>query len=176
MTIIRKGTIDDIPRITEIYDSILEQEEQGIVTIGWIRGIYPTRQTAIDALNADELFVMLQDERVIESARINQVQMPSYKEAAWEHPNAPEDQIMVLHVLVVDPNVKGKGYGTRFVEFYEQYALENNCPYLRIDTNARNQVARRLYSRLGYKEVGIVPCVFNGIPDVKLVCLEKTLI
>ena len=23
------------------------------------------------------------------------------------------------------------------------------------------------------EEVGIVPCVFNGIPDVQLVCLEK---
>lgn len=26
---------------------------------------------------------------------------------------------------------------------------------------------------LGYEEVGIVPCVFNGIPNVQLVCLEK---
>ena len=24
-----------------------------------------------------------------------------------------------------------------------------------------------------HEEVGIVPCVFNGIPDVQLVCLEK---
>lgn len=33
--------------------------------------------------------------------------------------------------------------------------------------------ARRLYARLGYKEVGIVDCTFNGIAGVKLVCLEK---
>jgi len=32
-----------------------------------------------------------------------------------------------------------------------------------------------LYKRLGYREAGIVPCVFNGIPDVMLVCLEKKL-
>ena len=32
-----------------------------------------------------------------------------------------------------------------------------------------------LYKKLGYKEVSIVPCVFNGIPDVNLVCLEKHL-
>lgn len=44
-----------------------------------------------------------------------------------------------------------------------------------MDTNARNAAARRLYAGLGYWEAGIVPCVFNGIPDVQLVCLEKYL-
>lgn len=42
-----------------------------------------------------------------------------------------------------------------------------------MDTNAKNTAARRLYARLGYKEVGIVDCTFNGIAGVKLVCLEK---
>ena len=30
-----------------------------------------------------------------------------------------------------------------------------------------------LYNHIHDEEVGIVPCVFNGIPDVQLVCLEK---
>lgn len=77
MSIIRKATIDDISDIARIYDSILEQEEQGIVTTGWIKGIYPTRQTALTALEADDLFVMLQDGKVVASARINQTQMPA---------------------------------------------------------------------------------------------------
>ena len=44
-----------------------------------------------------------------------------------------------------------------------------------MDTNARNKTARKLYAGLGYWEAGIMPCVFNGIPDVQLVCLEKKL-
>ena len=52
---------------------------------------------------------------------------------------------------------------------------ENGCPYLRMDTNARNKTARKLYAGLGYWEAGIMPCVFNGIPGVQLVCLEKKL-
>lgn len=39
----------------------------------------------------------------------------------------------------------------------------------------RNAVARGLYKKLGYKEIGIVPTEFNGIPDVQLVLLEKHL-
>ena len=59
---------------------------------------------------------------------------------------------MVLHTLVVDPLRAGKGCGTRFVRFYEDYALERGCPYLRMDTNARNAAARRLYAHLGYRD------------------------
>ena len=32
-----------------------------------------------------------------------------------------------------------------------------------------------MYKKLGYKEIGIVPTVFNGIPDVMLVMLEKSI-
>lgn len=32
-----------------------------------------------------------------------------------------------------------------------------------------------MYASLGYKEVGIVPVVFNGIDGVNLVLLEKEL-
>ena len=44
-----------------------------------------------------------------------------------------------------------------------------------MDTNARNRAARQLYAKLGYKEIGIVPTVFNDIPGVQLVLLEKHL-
>lgn len=79
----------------------------------------------------------------------------------------------MLHTLVVDPERGGHGYGTAFVKFYEEYARENHCPYLRMDTNALNTPARRLYNHLGYEECDIVPCSFNGIDGVNLVCLEK---
>ena len=39
---------------------------------------------------------------------------------------------------------------------------------------ALNTRARNLYQRLGYEEIGIVESNFNGIPNVRLVCLEKT--
>lgn len=85
----------------------------------------------------------------------------------------PDDEVMVFHTLVVSPAVKGRGFGTEFVAFYEKYALEHGCRYLRMDTNEKNKAARSLYRRLGYDEVSIVPTTFNGIPDVNLVCLEK---
>ena len=118
----------DVPAVAGIYDRILLKEEAGQVTIGWLRGVYPTEQTARAALAADDLFVMEADGVICATARINQVQVPEYRNADWRYADVPENEIMVLHTLVVDPLMRGRhGYGKAFVSFYEQYAKEHDC-------------------------------------------------
>jgi len=172
--LIRKAQPGDIPGVTSIYEHIHDEEEAGRVVIGWNRKIYPTEHTALEAFYKEELFVLEDHGCIVATAKINQEQVPEYANVSWEY-DAPDEEIMVLHTLVVDPFKARKGYGKQFIEFYEQYALENECKYLRIDTNERNARARQMYAKLGYKEVGIVDCTFNGIEGVHLVCLEKYL-
>ena len=171
----RKARETDIPAIAGIYDRILAKEEAGQATIGWARGVYPTESFANKALAAGDLFVLENGGKICATARINQVQVPEYRNADWRYADVPENEIMVLHTLVVDPQIAGHGYGRAFVAFYEQYAKKHGCPYLRMDTNAINTAARRFYAKLGFRESGIVGCTFNGIPGVRLVCLEKKL-
>lgn len=171
---IRKAQAGEIDKIELIYKHIHDEEERGAATIGWIRNVYPVRRTAEDALNREDLFVLIDEEQIVATAIINQIQVPEYVNAAWKYA-ADDNEVMVLHTLVVDPTEKKKGYGKAFVAFYEEYAKQHNCNELRMDTNARNERARQMYRKLGYEEVGIVECVFNGIPDVQLVCLEKHL-
>lgn len=170
----RKANMNDIDRISEIYDEIHLEEENGKTTIGWVRDIYPTRKTAEDAIFRGDMFVEEVNEQIVATAIINQEQGSEYSGVSWNY-DVTENQVMVLHTLVVSPGVKGKGYGSKFVDFYEKYALECGCYHLRMDTNERNLNARTLYKKLGYKEVAIVPCVFNGIEGIKLVFLEKKL-
>lgn len=172
--IFRKATTEDIPAIADIYDDIHTEEEAGRTSVGWIRGVYPTGKTAEAALLRGDLFVAEDNGIIVGTAIINQQQVDVYAGAGWEFP-AQESQVMVLHTLVISPRVFGKGYGKAFVKFYEAHALSQGCPYLRMDTNARNTRARAMYKKLGYREIGIVPCVFNGIEGVQLVLLEKRL-
>ena len=171
---IRKAQEKDLDQIEAIYDRIHDCEESGEVSIGWIRDVYPVRKTAEDSLARGDLFVMEEEGRIVASAIINRIEVPDYAYAKWKYETSP-DEIMVLHTLTVDPLCKRKGCGKAFVSFYEQYALDHGCSELRMDTNAINTRARKMYEKLGYEEVDIVPCVFNGIPDVQLVCLEKNL-
>ena len=168
----RKATINDLEEITALYMAVHTEEEAGRMSTGWIRSVYPTRQTVESALKADDLFTEVVDGKIVAVGRINQEQVDVYKDVNWEF-EVSDKQIMVLHTLAVHPEEQGKGYASAFCDFYEKYALEQGCNYLRIDTNEKNKNARRLYKKLGYKEVGIVPCIFNGIEGVPLVCLEK---
>lgn len=174
MNTIRKATPKDVDAVALIFEHIIKEEEEGKCVIGWKRGIYPTRNTAAATLEQEDLFVMEEDGAVVAAMRLNKEQVPEYQNCRWKYP-ADDDQVMVMHTLVVEPSAKKRGCGRKMVEFYEKYAQENNCPYLRIDTNAVNVRARALYKKLGYEEIGITPCAFNGIPGVNLVCIEKKL-
>ena len=120
------------------------------------------------------MFVEEIDGVIVASARINRIQVAEYSNVKWKYP-ASDGEVMVLHTLAVSPKVRRSGYGTKFVEFYEKYALQNDCHYLRMDTWENNAIARSLYKKLGYDEVGIVNSNFNGIENFRLVCLEKML-
>ena len=171
-TKIRKATKADFDTILEIYHKIHTEEENGRATTGWIRGIYPEAQTINDALARDDLFIAETDGKITVSAILNQLQVDVYAGAAWQFP-AHDNQVMVMHTLVVDPDQKGKGLGKTMETFYENYALQNGCHFLRIDTNVKNISARNFYKKLGFKEIGLAPCTFNGLEGIDLVLLEK---
>lgn len=172
--IIRKATENDIDLVEKVYNDIHTAEEKGERTTGWIRGIYPTRITAQTALKRDDLFVLEADGEICGTAIINKIQVDVYSEGSWKY-DVSEEKVCVLHTLVISPNKSGRGYGRALLKFYEQYARENGCVELRIDTNEKNTTARAMYKKHGYTEIGIVPTVFNGIPGVNLVLLEKYL-
>ena len=170
----RKATSNDIDAVEKIYEEIHAAEARGEFTTGWLKGVYPVRATAISALERDDLFVMEDEGEIRGAAVINQIQVDVYEGAPWKF-EAADSEVCVIHALVISPRFKGKGYGRAFVSFYEEYAKENGMPELRIDTNLTNLAARGLYGSMGYEEIAVVDTVFNGIPGIKLVCLEKHL-
>ena len=170
----RRGVPSDVDAIAGIYERIHDEEESGQRVIGWQRGIYPTRQTAQKAIALGDMFVAEIDGEIVAAGRINREQVDVYGAARWQYP-APDHQVMVLHTLVVAPKAEGQGIASEFVAFYERVALENGCTCLRIDTNEKNIRARALYQKLGFREADVIPCEFNGIPGVRLVCIEKKL-
>lgn len=134
---IREARPVDLDAIEKIYDNIHASEESGRVKIGWISGVYPVRATAEEAIRRRDMFVFEEDGIIKAAAIINKTQVDVYKGANWSF-EAGDDEVCVLHTLVVDPNCSGRGVGSRFVEFYEKYALSRHCTVLRIDTNAIN--------------------------------------
>lgn len=171
---IRKAISSDCAAVAAIYEEIHTEEEAGRAGIGWVRGVYPTADTAKAALDRDDLFVMTDGGEVTGAAIINQSQCDGYETGAWQYP-ADEEEVMVLHTLVISPRAARRGCGRAFVAYYEAFAKNAGCRYLRLDTNEKNARARAMYKKLGYREIGVIPTVFNGIEGVSLVLLEKKL-
>ena len=71
---IRKALETEIPAVAAIYDKLHTEEKAGRVTIGWIRGVYPTEDTARMALNRGDLFVQEDGGKIVGAAIINQTQ------------------------------------------------------------------------------------------------------
>lgn len=171
---IRKAKESDLDAVARIYEQIHDAEEAGTLRTSWVRGVYPTRATAETALARGDLFVLEEDGKVLAAARINREQMEVYAGAPWEYP-AAEEEVCVLHTLVVSPFAARRGCGERFVRFYEDNARARGCTVLRIDTSEINTAARAMYRKLGFREAAILPVYFNAIPGVRLVLLEKRL-
>lgn len=173
--LIRKATEMDVDAVAQIYSDVHAAEECGKLTIGWVRNVYPVYETATNAVANGEMYVMLDNNEIVAAAIINSLQLPAYSQCEWSI-YAEDNEVCVLHTLVVDPAHGGKHYGSAFVRYYEEYAREHHFKVLRIDTQKINITARKMYARLGFREAGLVDCMFNNIPDIKLVCLEKALI
>ena len=80
--IIRKATAEDIPAIAAIYDEIHDREEAGEVTTGWLRGVYPVKKTAEDAVARGDMYVQVVSGddpdtagQVVGTAILNQLQV-----------------------------------------------------------------------------------------------------
>ena len=171
---IRKAKAADIESVVRIYGSIHDAEGEGRYVIGWKRGVYPTKETAEAALERGDLYVAEYNGQIYAAAIINGNELPEYKDGNWET-DATDEEVLVLHTLVVDPESPVKGIGGEFVRFYEELARKRGCKSLRIDTQSKNLNARNFYPKFGFKEVGIVKCDFCGCGMVDLVLLEKKL-
>lgn len=170
---IRNAQIQDIDRVEEIYNSILDHErDTGKIYTNWQKGLYPTRNDALGALKAGTLYVAEAEGRVVACVNLNHIQPPEYSKINWSL-EASGDDVLVIHTLCIPPEMAGKGLGKTFVEFSERLAKEKGCRTIRLDTYEGNIPAASLYRKLGYKYVGSAEFNFQNVIMENLICFDK---
>lgn len=68
---IRKATTADLASVLSLYEEMHDAQEAGLICTNWKRGVYPSRTTAVSALERGDLFVMEENGRIIGSGIIN---------------------------------------------------------------------------------------------------------
>lgn len=173
---IRFAAAGDLPAIQRIYEAVLDREaSSGVVYTNWKRDVYPTLQTAREALEAGTLYVgEAEDGRLWGVANLNTTQMPEYDEIPWAFA-AQRQQVGVIHTLCIHPDFAGQGLGRTLVAFCEEESRRQGRAVMRLDTWEGNDPANHLYQALGYRYAGVAEFFFQGCIRENLNCYEKQL-
>lgn len=147
---IRTGTLEDLPIIMEIVNkAIAIMHEEG--NDQWC-DVYPNEKDFRNDIANQSLFVAVnEDNRPIGAVTIDQIGGESYKDINWTY---PDKEYMVIHRLMVDPDIRGGGIASKLLTFAEIYAIEHDIFYLKTDTYSLNDKAQNLFVKNGYNKVG----------------------
>lgn len=172
---IRKATFDDIELIEDTYNEHFKHEmAYGAFTI-FKKGIYPTRKDSEKAIDVGTLYVYEENNSIAGSIIVDKTQPIEYTKIVWGQTLA-NDEVMVIHLLMVRPSKSGKGIATSLVRYAIELAVNNSCKALRLDTGSQNIPALSLYKKLGFQIVAAASMnVGNAIEHSGHLFLEKLL-
>ncbi len=172
--IIRKAVKCDLQDIDRMYNEMFDDQVINGNYTNWVKGLYPTLHHAEIALENSELYIGFEKDECFGSAVLNRKQLPEYKNIPWLF-SADEEEVFVIHTLVIRPVMKGTGKGRAFVKFAENLARSENCKVMRHDTYEGNTPAIQLYLKADYRIAGSAQFFFMDVIHERLVCFEKRL-
>lgn len=174
-SIIRKAASDDIELIEDTYNEHFRHEmEHGAFTV-FKKGIYPTRKDAEKAVNGGTLYVYEENNNIAGSIMIDKTQPEEYTRIVWGQTFA-NDEVMVIHLLMVRPCMAGRGIATALLRYAMELAENSSCKALRLDTGSQNTPAISLYQKLGFQIVATASMkVGNAIEHREHLFLERIL-
>ncbi len=148
---IHKAHSNDIDSIEVLYNESIEWlDSQGIHQ--WKKGVYPVRETAINALRDGNLYCCKVNCNILGTFIINEDQAPQYKILNWRYGG----KVLVVHTLVIRPTATGQGLGKTLMKFIISYAQTNGYEAIRLDAFPDNKAAAGLYASFGFEYVGKV--------------------
>ena len=158
--IIEKGTINDIDELEKLYDSLNDYLELGTNYPGWAKGIYPIRETAVNGIQDNYLFVLKINNEIAGSIILSHEPETAYAQVSWGI-EADYKDIIVIHTLVVHPKYMKSGVGKKLIDFAKRYSNEQEMKAIRLDVSIHNTPAISLYEKCGYKYVETVDLGLN---------------
>jgi GNAT superfamily N-acetyltransferase len=168
---LRLGTSDDIPAIMQIVHAAVPLMRAG-GNLQW-DDAYPNPKVFNEDIALGQLWVAVLDEMADEGlagvVALTTDQSPEYVHAGWDL----SEPAIVVHRLVVDPALQGRGIAIALMQHAETVARQRNIARIRVDTNTKNPATQRLLPKLGYTLSGEISLDFR--PGLRFFCYEKLL-
>lgn len=152
---IRKGTSNDIDEVAALYDALNDYLESHTNYPGWKKGIYPAREDAEQGINEDNLYVAVEDGRIVGTVILRHKPEEAYAQADW-HNNLEYSEILVVYTFAVHPEFLKQGIGRKIMQFVIDYAGSLGMKAVRLDVYEKNAPAIHLYEEFGFQYIDTV--------------------
>ncbi len=146
----RSGKTEDITAIISlIHDAIIEMEKHGIYQ--WDE-IYPTEKDFIKDIMDENLYVAMNNEKIVALYVISDESDDAYNYADWKY---PDDTAYILHRFCIAPDYQNKGLGKQILLKIENQIRDMGYKSVRLDVFTENPFAQNLYRHNGYEARGV---------------------
>ncbi|MGB8455930.1 MAG: GNAT family N-acetyltransferase [Anaerocolumna sp.] len=153
--IIELGTEKDIDELERLYNDLNDYLSEKINYPGWIKGIYPIRQDAIDGIKDKHLYTAKYKDKIAGTVILSHKPETAYKEVKWGGESDYTD-VFVIHTFAVHPEYIKCGIGETLMNFALRCGIEQHMKAIRLDVYENNTPAIRLYEKCGYKYINKV--------------------
>ena len=131
---------------------------------------YPGREFVKEAIDQNDLYVMLKSGNIIGAVILNEAETPEWEAVEWRDVIGKP---LVLHGLCISPTHQGKGYGRKMIEWCEDYARQYGYTSVRLETFDGNPVSNRLYLHSDFQLRGYVEFTHRPKDCQRYNCYEK---
>lgn len=151
---IRKGTIDDLPRLDELARIVA----RGLHADGidqWSE-TYPAKTDFAKDLNREGLWVDEENGVVVGSLSLLPDVDEVYRILKW-----PEGSALVVHRIMVDPAFRRQGIGRRLMEHTVRLVKAEGFSAVKVDTHPDNKRMQAFLESFGFRKVGFLAPIFR---------------
>ena len=170
--IFRKAAKEEFYKIRSLYWNLIDQEKDDPSFPRWKKGIHPSDEMIQNSIDREELYVLADGDEIVACVIANAEKVDGYSDAPWQ---IDSDEVIVLHVLAVHPNHRGKGLAQRLVENVIEQERKVGKKTLRLDVIENNTTAEKLYQKLGFRYIQTKTLYYDVVGEMTFKLYERVL-
>lgn len=158
----RKVALNEEQAVQAMYRRIIDHLGETEGSSRWHALDYPKPQYIAAWLEAGDLYgAITKDGTIAGAVALDHSAVPGHELIPWQV-EAKDADVLIMHVLGVDPAYLRRGVATFLVEEAKQVGRRRGCKALRLETFRDNVAAHNLYVRSSLTHLGVHPLGYEG--------------
>ena len=170
--IFRKAEKEDFYKIRSLYRTLIDQEQDDPSFPHWKKGIHPSDEMILNSIDREDLYVLADGDEIAACVIANDEKVEGYADAPWQ---IDSDEVIVLHVLAVHPDHRGKRLARKLVETVIEQERQAGKKALRLDVIENNTTAEKLYQKLGFQYIQTKTLYYDVVGEMTFKLYELVL-